>query len=132
MVKGERHPAWKGDAATVTTKRERAQRAFALGACERCGGKAVDRHHRDGDPGNNAPGNVAPLCRRCHMIEDGRLAAFMDRLRRPRPIKLRTCEVCGRVEPSKRGGRGRCHRCHVYLLRTGRDRPTDASGGRRR
>jgi hypothetical protein len=42
--------------------------------CERCETDgAVDRHHKDGDPFNNVPENIASLCRRCHMEVDGRL-----------------------------------------------------------
>lgn len=61
--------------------RKRAQRLFpALGICTECGSKpAVERHHRDGDTENNAPDNVTPVCRRCHMILDGRLAQLTGR-----------------------------------------------------
>jgi len=75
-VSGKAHPFWKGDAASTTTKRERAQKLYLLAACEICGAKAVDRHHIDGDTGNNTPENIARLCRRCHMTVDGRLAVF--------------------------------------------------------
>ena len=35
--------------------------------CEACGGRRLlQHHHRDGDPGNNAAGNVAVLCQACH------------------------------------------------------------------
>lgn len=76
-VRAENHPAWRGDVARDETKRARAQRAYSLAACESCGKKATDRHHIDGDPGNNAPENVARLCRRCHMMTDGRLEIFL-------------------------------------------------------
>lgn len=73
--RGEGHYAWKGDAASTTTKRERTQALFPVGGpCERCGeAPSTDRHHIDGDTGNNVRGNIAILCRRCHMIVDGRL-----------------------------------------------------------
>lgn len=59
------------------TGRRRAQRLYkTMLPCERCGGKSYDRHHIDGNTLNNAPGNIQFLCRKCHMLEDGRLAAF--------------------------------------------------------
>lgn len=72
----ENHYAWKGDKALPTTKRERIQRRFILGACELCGEIATDRHHKDGNPGNNDLSNIQPLCRHCHMETDGRLKKF--------------------------------------------------------
>jgi 5-methylcytosine-specific restriction endonuclease McrA len=42
--------------------------------CDECAdAPALDHHHRDGDPTNNARENVRLLCRRCHMVEDGRI-----------------------------------------------------------
>lgn len=69
---------WKGDAAGRNTKRYRAVRRYELGRCEYegCKADAVDRHHIDGDTGNNAPENIARYCRRHHMLVDGRLARF--------------------------------------------------------
>lgn len=73
---GPEHPHWKGDDAHIVTKRQRAQRAYPLAGCEfeGCECPATDRHHVDGDPGNNRPENVQRLCRRHHMLVDGRLA----------------------------------------------------------
>lgn len=46
-----------------------------LGLCAECEAvPASERHHWDGDPFNNEPVNVVPLCHRCHMRLDGRLA----------------------------------------------------------
>lgn len=45
-----------------------------------------------------------PLCRRCHLIEDGRLPAIA-RVAGPRP-----CAECG--QPSLLLSRGRCRRCY--------------------
>lgn len=49
--------------------RERARRLYPVAgeACECCGGAAGVRHHRDENPRNNAPENVALLCRGCHV-----------------------------------------------------------------
>lgn len=44
-----------------------------LGACERCGKPAEQRHHRDGDTSNNERTNIAFVCHRCHMVMDGRI-----------------------------------------------------------
>ena len=66
-VVGNQH-AFKGDAAGAMAKRMRAQKLFSLGtACERCSGRAEVRHHKDENPGNNAPENIERLCRPCHI-----------------------------------------------------------------
>jgi hypothetical protein len=76
-MRGETHPRWKGDAANVTTGRERARRRFAADACVQCGAtENLDRHHVDGNTRNNEPENVEVRCRRCHMSVDGRLHAL--------------------------------------------------------
>ena len=74
-AKGESRAGWKGDGATANTKRHRARRYHPIREfCDRClVAKAKDRHHIDGDPGNNDPSNIACLCRHCHMVVDGRL-----------------------------------------------------------
>lgn len=66
---------WIGDAVSVKGGRSRAQRQYKnIGPCIACGAVKAERHHKDGDTSNNEPGNVAALCRRCHMEADGRLA----------------------------------------------------------
>jgi hypothetical protein len=47
----------------------------------------VERHHKDGNPLNNDPGNIDRLCRRCHMVVDGRLDAFRARAKANQPIR---------------------------------------------
>jgi hypothetical protein len=128
-LRGEQNPSWKGDAARRDTKRARAQRAYALTGCERCGAPATDRHHRDGDTGNNEPENVALLCRRCHMALDGRLAEFVSHSmsqRGPQPPK--PCSNCTRPSKPLRGGR--CHACDEYLRRRGVERAYMEDGRR--
>jgi hypothetical protein len=68
-------PNWKGDAASQKAGRTRALRTHPVPAeCERCGGaKRLDRHHKDGNTLNNERDNIAFVCRRCHMILDGRI-----------------------------------------------------------
>jgi hypothetical protein len=79
LPRGTRHHNFKGDAAKEKTGRTRAQMLYtAIGPCERCGAGNAERHHRDGNTLNNAPTNIAILCRRCHMEEDGRLARIKE------------------------------------------------------
>ena len=126
LTSGPRHYAWKGDAATETTKRERIQRLLSLEGvtCEHDGCKkpAVDRHHVDGDTGNNDLSNIRCLCRLHHMEEDGRLAAFIaagqHKLHPPKP-----CIIC--EQPRKPLRKGRCGACNEYLRRNGVDRPPE-------
>ena len=59
----------KGQFREVVTEqsgRSRARRAYAWQPCEVCGGEAEGRHHRDSDRLNNAPDNIAFLCRQHH------------------------------------------------------------------
>lgn len=127
-LKQEKNPAWKGDAACDDTKRGRARRLYKLGPCEHCGKPGTDRHHRDGDTGNNVPENIAILCRKCHQNDDGRtvtilaiLKANSDKMKTP-PV---ACQHCGRV--GKRRWRGKCGACNEYLRRTGRPRPVPSN-----
>jgi|ERR1039458_10253671 5-methylcytosine-specific restriction endonuclease McrA len=72
---GADHPNWEGDDVTAKGGRTRAQRLYPnIGPCSVCGSKRAERHHRDDNPANNVPSNIAILCRKCHMREDGRLA----------------------------------------------------------
>lgn len=75
---GRDHHAWVGDQVSLRSGRSRAERLYPdIGPCQRCGAAKAERHHRDGNTGNNDPTNIDILCRRCHMSVDGRL----DRLR---------------------------------------------------
>lgn len=124
VVRGPEHPAWRGDAAAPNTKRKRARRLYpTLRRCA-CGETAIERHHRDGDPGNNARENVVDTCRRCHMIVDGRLEALRTRPRQPRPPK--PCVNCRRLHKPLRNFR--CHACDVYWRRYGIERPYREDG----
>lgn len=107
---------WLGEAAQDKAKRHRARMLFPLGPCEKCGAKGVDRHHRDGDTGNNVPSNIRILCRRCHMAEDGRLVQLPHY---PDPIRhLPRKTFCLRGHPLEnnnlmwsKDGKRRCRRC---------------------
>jgi len=42
-------------------------------SCENCGSKNhLDIHHKDSNCKNNIPSNLIKVCRRCHMLLDGR------------------------------------------------------------
>lgn len=75
VLYGKQHPNWKGDGAAARTKRERAQRWYPLGQCERCPARAEERHHRDRDIGNNRPSNIERLCKPCHRAVHRRMRA---------------------------------------------------------
>ena len=75
---------WKGDDVDRNVARGRAIRRYALKECELCGKPSCDRHHKDGNTRNNEPTNIQILCRRCHMIVDGRIRKFI------RPYGLNT------------------------------------------
>jgi len=83
-LKGEGNPSWgKLTGSARGTGHDRALRRFELGICEEChAAPAVDRHHLDDNTLNNEPENVKRLCRRCHMILDGRLAKLAEMGRR--------------------------------------------------
>lgn len=73
----EANPNWKGAAADPQRGRARAKRWYPdASPCERCGAEKAERHHRDANPLNNEPGNIAWLCRKCHVAVDGRAARF--------------------------------------------------------
>ena len=91
-------PCYLAACLATTSHRTRHRHAANITAesdrCEQCGvsGPLLDRHHADGDDRNNDPANISVLCRRCHMLEDGRLLECAARLpRKP----LRTCPQCG-------------------------------------
>lgn len=117
------HYRWRGAGAAIQSKRGRAERKYSMGSCQRCGRPGRDRHHKDGDPGNNRPSNVELLCRRCHMTVDGRLKGLREARggweRRRQPPK--PCVNCGHHHPIRR--RGRCPACESYLRKVGIERP---------
>jgi hypothetical protein len=102
--------------ATAAMGRLRAKRQYPnVEPCADCGvtGVLIDRHHIDGNTLNNQRENIAFLCRRCHMVRDGRLAeaagraAAVAQLARTEPSP---CRQCARVAKPLRGGL--CSRCY--------------------
>lgn len=79
------------DAKAAAAGRKRAQRTITATACEDCPSTTdLTRHHRDGDPTNNAPENVAILCRSCHTKRH-----WAEGYRARKAPK--TCTVCGKT-----------------------------------
>lgn len=129
VMRGEDHPQWKGDAAHTSSMRRRARRRFALGSCERCGGKGTQRHHIDGYPGNNDPSNIMIVCLPCHAAIDDRAAKMRAKIKNRRPkLPPRPCINCGRFVTRFEGGQV-CLACGSYRRRNGVDRPVDGIVG---
>jgi hypothetical protein len=48
-----------------------------INCCENCGRKyKLEVHHKDGNQKNNNRDNLMKVCRRCHMLIDGRLFTY--------------------------------------------------------
>ena len=121
---GEDHPNWQGELVTPDGGRQRARKIFKIDKCERCGKKASDRHHRDGNTANNKRSNVFFLCRRCHMLEDGRLERLKKQAEINHANNVKSATPCVNCKkPSKPLRRGLCHACNEYLRRHGKQRP---------
>lgn len=120
--KGESAYNWKGDKARDNTKRKRARTLYEADYCEQCNSSPAERHHKDSNTGNNAPDNIAILCRRCHMLADGRMVAFID-MARKNIVKLppRPCKTCGCSATVF--WHGECHKCNEFRRRNGVSRP---------
>jgi hypothetical protein len=134
--RGEAHHAWLGDGVSVKGGRTRALRAFPdVGPCHDCGDAPAERHHKDGNTANNTPSNIGVLCRRCHMLVDGRMAAFrrlalenLDAARDAAAKSRRDQELCKRGHPlsgenlfiNSGGSRGckQCRRIHKATHRS--------------
>lgn len=83
---GAEHHAWKGALVSAKSGRSRALRAFkSIGSCVLCGNQRAERHHKNGNTADNSPANIEIVCRRCHMMEDGRLEQFKELARRNQP-----------------------------------------------
>jgi hypothetical protein len=75
VLAGPDAPGWKGDGATHQAGRKRARQMYPdAPACERCAASRSERHHKDGNPLNNARENIAFLCRGCHIRTEDRMA----------------------------------------------------------
>jgi hypothetical protein len=126
LLSGERHPSWKSNDVGKGGGRYRAQQRYLLGPCDRCGNPATDRHHKDTNTANNDPGNIELLCRRCHMIADGRMERFVAAKggRKDEPNPPKPCVICGRLKKPLR--KGRCDTCDSYFRKYGVERTPEA------
>jgi len=68
-----KNPNWKGDNVCYQNGTHRARKIYNLGPCEICISPANERHHKDGNSLNNDPSNIMILCKKCHMVLDGRI-----------------------------------------------------------
>ena len=105
---GPEHPNWIGDDVSVKGGRSRALRMYAgKRRCETCNAPKAERHHKDGDTSNNLPSNIKFLCRKCHMIEDGRLEKVRSsaRLRLVKAVELAAIQKLDKTH---------CKRGHEY------------------
>ncbi len=80
----------------LNTGRKQAQRLYPIAeddVCDHCGlTVTLQRHHKDHNPMNNAPENIALLCVKCHGTEHKKIAQA-------------TCKICAGVFQPKRSRR---------------------------
>lgn len=98
---------WLPKKITESAGRARARRKFQLRPCQGCGKPSTERHHVNGRTVDNTSYNVRVLCRRCHMLEDGRLERVRARIAEEFRVHVRNCLGCGRF--FKHGGSERTH-----------------------
>ena len=123
VKKGSEHANWKGDAASLSSKRQRLKahlRHKKNNICERCGhGGRLDCVFRDGNIDNSSSDNVQLLCRRCRMELDGTLDNLLKQPKRPL-VPAQPCIICYKYYKPLRNGR--CHACCEYFRRNGIER----------
>jgi hypothetical protein len=117
--KGDASHNWKGDAACIVSKRQRARaHTRHKKSCERCKlRKGLDTVYKDGNKDNLDPANLVLYCRRCRMELDGTLDNLksLEREKRPRP-----CKICGKI--TTRFWYDRCGSCNEFWRRNGLER----------
>jgi hypothetical protein len=77
--RGPGNPHWKEVVTDPVSARQKARSLYDRRPCEECGSEKSEIHHRDGDPFNNHEANIVFLCRRHHMITDGRMERWLER-----------------------------------------------------
>ena len=106
---GPDHHHWGGDLVTPDAGRSRALRMYPESVpCEECGAAKSERHHKDENPLNNRPDNIARLCRRCHTKRHDRskfIAAARTNGKKGGAIK-----AAKHVDTKSRPG-DKCHHC---------------------
>lgn len=126
-IRGVSQHKWIPAPLSLDSFRNRARKLFDLPSlCERCNEKPpVDRHHVDSNPKNNQRENISFLCRRCHLIIDGRLSRLqvIGRLAKRQPRQkippMRCMNCTGLAKPLRKG---RCHACNEYWRRHSTER----------
>jgi hypothetical protein len=120
---GTDNPLYKTEGVSARTISKRA-RLIPLGPCVDCGGKANDRVFPDGREIDSENPVFVSLCRRCHMIRDGRL----DRLKTVASTNSKKskmppgkCCNCGLFYKPLRGGR--CDTCYNHYRKHGIEKP---------
>lgn len=63
------------------SSRQRARYDYGYKPCDICGDEESEIHHINGNPFDNCFSNISHLCRRHHMIIDGRMAKLVKRLK---------------------------------------------------
>lgn len=107
---GPTHHAWVGPAVSEKGGRTRALRMYpGQHRCELCQAANAERHHKNGNTANNEPSNIWFLCRRCHMVEDGRLDALRVLAKSNLPI-MADARWKDRIDTSARPG-DQCPEC---------------------
>ena len=117
---GELSVHWKSDGNVSKAQSHlRARKICTDRVCAECGLEALDVHHIDGNPFNNDPSNLAPLCRKCHLIVHGRIHDFVqgNKERGRMRAEATHCRMGHEFSPentyvSPRGAR-RCKTCHA-------------------
>lgn len=138
IQKGENNSNWKGDKACRAAGHARAIVRFQSSlTCEECGiNGRTERHHKDDNTLNNSRENIQFVCRKCHMLLDGRLnkmeaigrkgreANNMGRGERNSHAKLTEKQVVeirsSNESPSILGKRYGISSSHIYSIREGR------------
>ncbi len=77
--------------------------------CERCGNRAHQVHHRDGNPSNNILSNLAVLCAKCASVYHVVMEAGHPETKESKVVKNYNCEGCGRPIAH----RGYCLVCNI-------------------
>ena len=107
-----RNTNWKGDDVLPQSHRARARRRFKLPPiCQirGCTNPATDRHHIDGDPGNNVRSNIAGLCHPCHMTVHNKSTSDVCKNGHPRTLSNTY------IPPG--GGGHQCRMCRADIQR---------------
>src|SRR5690606_18773895 len=91
-ARGPEHHTWKGDAATINAGHYRGRKVLKNKVCVYCGAPA-EAHHIDGNPLNNSPENLKPVCSKHHHMEHGKHVLMVAH-----PVPIKSIEHVGRLK----------------------------------